>query len=75
MLVAGIGFIMCLLLTAELAEGIEKELFSRAQLTKGMGISAAVFLLALVLTSFSAIFLGVDLGRNLKKQQKWRKRL
>ena len=75
MLVSGVAFIMCLLLLAELAEGIEDEIFTRAQLIRATVISAVVFLLASALTSISAIFAGMNLARKLRAQEKWRKRL
>lgn len=40
----------------------------------GMILSAAVFVLASVLTVVSAIFVLPEFNRNLKEQQKWRKR-
>ena len=75
MLTAGMALIVCLALRAEMAQGIEEDIFTAAQLTKGMAISVVVFFLAFGPTSFSAIFLGMDLWRNLKKQEKWRKRI
>ena len=75
MFVSGIAFIVCALLAAELAEGIEEEIFTGAQLGKGIVVSAVVFLLALVLTSLSAIFVGMDFARKLRAQEKWKKRL
>lgn len=73
MLVAGVGFIVSLLLAAE--SGTREETFTRTQLVPVMIVSAAVFVLALVLTVVSGVLNWKEFATGFKEEGKWKKRL
>ena len=69
MVVAGVMFAVFLLMILSSDNSLSRNLT-----TTGMILSAAVFVLASVLTIVSAILVWPEFKRNLKEQQRWRKR-
>ncbi|MEQ1645072.1 MAG: hypothetical protein ABL959_16605 [Pyrinomonadaceae bacterium] len=75
MLTSGVAFVVCLLLTADLTVAPKEEVFTRAQLNRGIIVSAIVFLLSFAVTAFSGFFAIKDISRSVKAQDKWINRL
>ena len=69
MVVAGVMFAVFMLMIFSSDNSLSRNLT-----TTGMILSAAVFVLASVLTIVSAILVWPEFKRNLKEQQRWRKR-
>ena len=69
MVVSGVMFVvfMLMILSSDFSLG-------KNATKTGLVLSAAVFVLASVLTVVSAIFVLPEFMRNLKEQEKWRKR-
>lgn len=75
MLISGVACVVCLLLTADLTVAPKEEIFTQAQLCRGIIISAIVFLLSFAVTTFSGFFAIKDISRSMNAQNKWIKRL
>ena len=73
LLVAGMAFVVSLLLAAE--SGTREETFTKTQLMPVIAVSAVVFVLALVLTVVSGVLAWKEFATGLKEEGKWKKRL